>query len=229
MFVYETTAFKPDKRQKKLWEAVIANGTVVEFRRQGERELADWIARHFLALGKQIAPELCRYLIVQTGGSMTLLDGEISKIAAFSDGGQITKSDIDAVVEPVLEAMVFDISNAIAAGDYGAALEKLQTLLKKQEEPIAITAAIGSQMRRLNAARSLMDNGKSTDSLMRLCGMGEYPAKLTMAQARRLSSKFCESAVLLCLQTDEQLKTGYDEPERLVELLVLRLAQEARA
>lgn len=229
VFVYETTEFKPDRRQKKLWEALSTHAVLVEFRKQGERELADWIARHFAAQKKQISPDLCRYLIDRTGGAMTLLDGEISKITAFASGSQITKGDIDAVVEPVLEAVAFDISNAIAVGNYSAALEKLQTLLQKQEEPVAITAAIGSQMRRLNTARILIDSGKGTDSLMRLCALGEYPAKLTMGQARKLTSRFCETAVLLCLQADEQMKTGFGEAGQLLELLVLRLAQEARA
>lgn len=229
VLVYETTQFKPDKRQKKLWEAISHNATIVEFKKQGERELSDWIARHFAAQGKQISPDLCRYLIVQTGGAMTALSGEIGKIVAFSSGQQIARTDIDAVVEPVLEAMVFDISNALAVGDFSAALVKLQTLLQKQEEPITIVAAIGSQMRRLNTARILIDSGKGTDSLMQLCGLGEYPARLTMNQARRLSAQFCQKAVLLCLQTDEQLKSSYDAPERLLELLILQLAQEAQA
>lgn len=229
VLVYETVPFKPDKRQKKLWEAISRHATIVEFRKQGERELSDWVARHFAAQGKQISPDLCRYLIVQTGGAMTALSGEIGKIAAFSSGRQIARADIDAVVEPVLEAVVFDISNAIAVGDFSAALVKLRTLLQKQEEPITIMAAIGSQMRRLNGARILIDNGKGADSLMQLYGLGEYPARLTMNQARQLSSSFCQKAVLLCLQTDEQLKTSYDTPERLLELLILRLAQEAKA
>ena len=51
---------------------------------------------------------------------------------------------------------------------------------------------------------------------------------LTMDFARQLSQSFIDRAVLLCLETDEKLKTSYDEPERLLELLVLELAQEAR-
>lgn len=229
VFVYETVPFKPDKRQKKLWDAISQNATIVEFRKQGERELCDWITRHFAAQGKQIDFELCRYLIVQTGGAMTTLNGEIGKIAAFCSGTKVTKADINAVVEPVLEAVVFDISNAIAAGNFSLALTKLRTLLQKQEEPISIMAAIGSQMRRLHAARVLIDSGKGADSLMQLYGLGEYPARLTMNQAGRLSTAFCRRAVLLCLQIDEQLKTSADAPERLLELLILQLAQGDKA
>lgn len=228
VFLYETTEFKPDKRKKKLWDAISNHCRIVEFQKQEEHSLCSWIWRHFKAYGKEIPLDLCSYLIMQTGGSMTLLDSEINKIAVYASQQHISKSDIDAVVEPVLEAMIFDISNAIAEKNYHLALGKLQTLLKKQEEPIAIVATIGSQMRRLYCAKMLAEHGKGVDALMKLCGIGETPAKITMNQARRLSASFCEKAVLLCLQTDEQLKTSYDDKARLVELLLLRLSQEAK-
>ena len=40
--------------------------------------------------------------------------------------------------------------------------------------------------------------------------------------------KFCAKAAELILETDRQMKTSYDEPERLLEVLIMRLAQEAR-
>ena len=49
-----------------------------------------------------------------------------------------------------------------------------------------------------------------------------------MSQARRLSERFCERAVLLCCETDFKLKRSYDDPKRLLEMLVLTLAEEAR-
>ena len=38
----------------------------------------------------------------------------------------------------------------------------------------------------------------------------------------------CRQAVLLCCETDYRIKTSYDEPERLLETLILTLAEEAR-
>ena len=78
VFTYETVAWKPDKRYKKLWAAVEKYGTVVEFAKQDQRELINWVTRHFAAGGKQIRPDLCAYLIDITGGTMTALAGEIS-------------------------------------------------------------------------------------------------------------------------------------------------------
>ena len=129
VFTFETVAWKPDKRLKKLWDAIDKNATVVEFARQDQRDLIAWVSRHFAASQKRIDPNLCSYLIDITGGTMTALAGEISKICAYSGADQITKSDIDAVTEPVLDAVVFQMTDLLGEGNYGAALLKLQQLV----------------------------------------------------------------------------------------------------
>lgn len=228
VLTYETTQWKPDKRQKKLWEAIEKNASVVEFAKQEQRDLIAWVTRHFAANQKKIDPNLCSYLIDITGGTMTALAGEISKISAYSGAEQITKSDIDAVTEPVLDAVVFQMTDLLGEGKYGPALVKLHQLLKMQQEPIVILGAIGGHFRRLGAARTLLDHGRNSDELMCLCGIGEYPARKIMGAARNFSPDFCAKAAELILETDREMKTSYDDPERLLELLILRLAQEAR-
>lgn len=228
VFTYETVTWKPDKRLKKLWEAIDKNGSVVEFAKQGQRELVTWISRHFLARQKRISNELCAYLIDITGGTMTALSGEINKIAAYSGADEITKSDIDAVTEPVMDAVVFQMTDLLGEGKYGQALLKLQTLLKMQQEPLAILGAVGGHFRRLSTARTLLDHGKGSGELMKLCGIPDYPARKTMDAARRFSPAFCRKAAGLVMETDYKMKTSYDDPERLLEMLILELAQEAR-
>lgn len=228
VFTYETTPWKPDKRLKKLWEAISANGMVVEFAKQDPRELVPWITRHFAAKGKQISRELCTYLIDITGGTMTALSGEIQKIAAYSGADHIVRSDIDAVTEPVLDAVVFQMTDMLGQGQYAAALSKLQQLLKMQQEPLAILGAVGLHFRRISTARILIDNGKTASDLMKMTGLSNYPAQKTMDAARRFQRPFCAKAAELILETDRQIKTSFDDPNRLLELLILQLAQEAR-
>ena len=229
IFTYETVTWHPDKRLKKLWDAIDKNGSIVEFPKQDPRELIPWITRHFAGKGKQISRELCGYLIDITDGTMTSLAGEIQKIAAYSASDHIVREDIDAVTEPVLDAVVFQMTDLLSQGQYAAALTKLQQLLKMQQEPLSILGAVGSHFRRLSAARLLIDNGKTASDLMKLCNLSSYPAQKTMDAARRFSPKFCARASELVLETDRKIKTSFDDPDRLLELLILQLAQEARS
>lgn len=229
VFTYGITPWKVEKRLKKLYDAVESCGTVVAFEKQEQRDLIAWITRHFAAEKKRITPDLCSYLIEITGGTMTALAGEISKICAYSGSEQIVKSDIDAVTEPVLDAMVFQMTDLLSQGSYGPALMKLRQLFKMQHDPVAILGAIGSHFRKLSVARNLLDNGKQSGELMRLYApMKEYPARKLMTAAGRCSASFCRAAAQLVLETDHAMKTSYDDPQRLLEVLMLRLAQEAK-
>ena len=228
VFTYLTTSWKPDKRIKKLWEAIEGSGLIVEFAKQDQKDLIAWVTRHFAARGKRISSQLCAYLIDITGGTMTALIGEIEKICAYSGADEIHKSDIDAVTEPVLDAVVFQMTDLIGEGKYGQALLKLQELLKMQQEPPAILGAVGGSLRRIGMARTLMEAGKGSGELQKLCGIPDYPARKTMETARRFSGTFCAKAAELVLEADYAIKTSFDDSERILELLVLELAREAR-
>ena len=227
VFTYLTVGWKPDKRLKKLWEAV-DGGCIVEFAKQDQRDLIAWVTRHFAANKKRISTDLCAYLIDITGGTMTALSGEIDKICAYSGADEIRKTDIDAVTEPVLDAVVFQMTDLLSSGRYDQALLKLQQLLKMQQEPLAILGAVGGHFRRIGTARTLLDNGKNSSELQKLCGIPDYPARKTMEAARRFRPEFCRKAARLVLETDYKMKTSFDDSERLLELLILQLAQEAR-
>ena len=228
VFTYETVSWKPDKRQKKLWDAISSQGLIVEFPKQNQRDLISWVSRHFLNQGKRISNDLCAYLIEITDGTMTSLSGEIQKIVSYSGADEIKKSDIDAVTVPVLDAVVFQMTDMLSEGRYAQALDKLQQLLKMQQEPLAILGGIGGHFRRISAARTLLDHGRNASDLAKLYGIQDYPARKSMEAARKFRPEFCAKAAELVLETDRKIKTSFDDPARLVELLILELAQEAR-
>ena len=228
VFTYETVQWKPDKRIKKLWEPISDHALIVDFEKQNQRELISWVSRHFLSRGKRISNDLCAYLIDITDGTMTTLSGEIHKICSYSGADEIKRSDIDAVTEPVLDAVVFQMTDLLSEGNYGSALVKLQQLLKMQQEPIQILGAIGGHFRRISTARTLLDHGRNATELAKLYGIQDYPARKSMEAARRFRPEFCKKAAELVLETDRMMKTSFDDQQRLLEMLILRLAQEGK-
>lgn len=229
VFSYDTVAWKLNKQYKKLADVVVKNAQIVEFAKQSERMLLDWVAKHFHAEGKTISEDDARYLLFLTDSSMSVLAGEIGKLASYASGTEVRKSDIDAVVVPVLTAQSFQISDAIAKGEFEKALRILQDLFAMQTEPLMILGAIGSQLRRMHYAKLITGCGKGQETLMALAEIrSSYAAGLTMQAARRVSDGFCKKAVELCLEADRTIKSSLDEPERTLEVLIAQLSGEAR-
>ena len=52
---------------------------------------------------------------------------------------------------------------------------------------------------------------------------------MSLKTARQLPLAWCARAVTLCAEADYQLKTSFDDPARLMELLLLRLLAEDAA
>ena len=229
IFYYDTIPYKPDGKMKKLTAAIETYGHPVEFYKQSSRELGEWITRHFRSEGKTIRPDVAEYLIFLTGGGMHALDGEIRKLSAYCPGQEIRKEDIDAVTEPTLTAAAFDVTDAMEAGNGDAVLQHLHTMLRMQEDPLAILASVGTHFRRLLAAKTVRAAGGGAAELMPMVGSGsEYYVKKLLRQADGLDEAFCRQAVLDCFETDKAFKSYAQDNVMLLEVLLLKLTKRGK-
>lgn len=228
VFVYDLLEYKPNKTYKKLCAALDKQVSVVKFDIQDKSDLINWIRRRFRALGKDIDAHAAEHLIFTCGGLMTGLVPEIEKIGAYARGKAVTIEDINAVADPVLDAVVFNMTNAVTRGDYNSASEILGQLLKKQEEPFLILSVIGKELRRLYTARIALDEGRDKLWLMEQWGMrSDYPARLLFDAARRTRREWCARSLELCEALDRRMKSekGIDDAGEL-KLLLMELAQK---
>jgi DNA polymerase-3 subunit delta len=226
VFVYDLVEYKGDARTK-LAGALKQYGTVVNFIRQEQGDLVDWVRRRFRALGKDIDSRLALDLIFMCGDLMTNLVGEIEKIGAYAKQKHITRADIEAVATPQLDAVVFRMTDAIGEGNFDRAASVLGALYQMQEPPVKIMWSLGRQMRQLYSARLALEQGRGSAYVASLWGIKPYPADKLMHSARRFSLKWCRNAVIACGKTDLAMKsTGQDGGELLTTLL-LQLATPA--
>ena len=224
VFVYDLLEYKSDARTR-LAALLKEKGSVVPFNRQGQGDLIDWISRRFRALDHDIGTEDAKYLIFLCGDLMNNLISEIGKIGAYARHHRVTRQDIDAVATPQLDAVVFQMTDAIAAGNFDKAAEVLGDLFHMQEKPVALLAALGRQLRQLYTARLALEEKKGVPYLMELWGMkSSYPAERLMGAARRFSLAWCRWAVIRCGQTDLAMKSGGGDGEDLLTALLMELA-----
>lgn len=228
VFVYDLIEYRGDARTK-LAAVLKEHGAVVQFARQSQGDLTDWVRRRFKAMGKEIDTRLALDFILLCGDLMTTLIGEIEKVGAYARGPRITRADIDAVATPQLDAVVFQMTDAIGEGNFDRAAAVLGELLQMQEPPIRILWSLGRQLRQIYSARLALESGKGSASVAALWGIKPYPADKLFRSARRFTLPWCRRAVVRCARTDLAMKsTGRDGRELLVSLL-LELAAPAEA
>lgn len=227
VFYYDTMEFKPDKRLS-LWKLLEAHGQVVEFDQSSAASLIPWVRRHFYELGKTIDAPECEYLLFLCGASMENLLTEIAKIAAGTAGEHIDRGDIDALASRVLEATVFELTDCLIEGQYSKGLMILRDLFDRKQEPVAILAAVTKQLQRLYGAKLAAGSGRTENEVAQMLGFkSAYPARRLLQSARRCSLDYLRWVQQACLETDLALKSNLPDPQRSVELLLLRFAEAA--
>ena len=226
VFLYEQVPYKRDGKMKKLCAALNEYVQEVEFVQQERSDLLKWLKRRFAATGHDIDQTAADHLLFTCGSLMRGLIPEIEKIAAYARHERITVADIDAVAEPVLDARIFDMTNAVTARNYDRAAAILADLLRMQTEPIAILAALGKELRRLYTARLALDGGKDRVWLKELWSMSsDYPAKLLLQAAKNVDHDWCRQAVKRSQTLDRRMKSERNmDSEGELKLFLMELA-----
>lgn len=219
VFVYSAIEYNPDKRLKTTKD-LLKHAEAVEFAVQEESKLVKWIIGHFEQAGKEISRQDAMYLAEITGGLMNSLSSEIEKVAAYSGSPQIKRSDIDAVVVPVLDAVAWRLTDALVQRNHKKAMQILDTLLQMREVPHKLIFSISLKMRQLLAARVCIESKISKGEFMKMSGVySDYPAEILMNTARKTTLGYCRNAVLACSQTAKELNSASEPEARIIELV----------
>ncbi len=91
---------------------------------------------------------------------------------------RVTRQDIDAVAIPVIDAVVFQMTDALTRKNLDKAFSVLGDLLRLQQAPIKILAVLGKQLRQLYSARVALESGQGEPVAHGPVGMrSSYPAE----------------------------------------------------
>ena len=227
VFVYDLLAYKPDK--SKLATLLKQEGAAVHFQRQEQKTLAAWICRQFEKAGKLVDSADAEYLIFLVGDLMHDLSAEIGKIAAYTPNQRVTRGDMDAVAVPKVEAVVYQMTDAMARKDFDKAASVLADLLHSREPGVMILSVMGKYFRQLYTARLFLSAGKSREEFMDMWAMKSgYQADKLLGAARGFSLPWCRYAVRRCAETDLLLKNTYGQEGEVLTALLMELASGRR-
>ena len=227
VFLYDLITYKADARTK-MAAVIKSKGEVVNFIRQEQGDLTDWVRRRFRAMHKEIDSRLALEFIFLCGDLMQNLVGEIEKVGSYAKFDKITREDINAVATPQLDAVVFQMTDCIGQGNFDRAMAVLGELYQMQEPPIKIMWSLSRQMRQIYSARLIQERNYPASQVASLWGLTSYPAEKIAQSARRFSLTWCRHAVVRCGETDHAMKSTGQDGQALLTALLLELAVPIR-
>lgn len=214
---------KADAR-KKLYRAIQKHGAVVTFSPLSDAELNAWIIKSFHALGKRCAPQTASLLAFTVGNDTAQLRAEMEKISALcGEREDVADEDVRAVATRSIECTVFDMVDAVVAGQEGRAFSLLKDMLLSGSDRIGILAMLLRQYRLLQHVKIMQFEKKPAQEIKQRLGIAPFAAERCIRQAAAYSGREIKQAVDICLDTEYRIKSGRLNQEGALEAAMLAI------
>ena len=226
VFELERSKLKTGKRAQKLIAQCKALGYTEELAKPKPFELKMMMIDRAKEQKTTLPDGAAAALLERCGEDPFLLENEVDKLCALSGYQTVTTAMVAEMGTVSLEADVFEMIRMITAKNATGACKKLQTLLRLQQEPIPITAAmIGSYVDlyrvKLGAAKR-----KSYSTVFKDFGYkgSDYRLKRSAETASHYTLPQLEACMQILLELDKSLKSQPVSAQTLLETALCRLA-----
>lgn len=214
---------KADAR-KKLYTAIKKVGGVVSFAPLTDAELNAWIVKTFAGLGKSVSPQTASVLSFTVGSDTALLRREIEKLAALAgDRDTVTEEDVHTVATRSVECTVFEMVDAVVAGQQGKAFGFLRDMLTTGSDRLGILAMLLRQFRLMQHIKIMQFEKLSAGEIKQRLGIAPFAAERCMRQAAGYTGGQVKKAVQICLNTEYMVKSGGYNQEGALEKAMLEI------
>ena len=214
---------RPDAR-KKLYTAVKKLGGIVTFSPLRDLELTHFVTSSFRDLGKECDERTADLLIFTCGSDTGLLLTEIAKIASHAgDAPTIHPDSVRALATPSAECTVFQMVDAVVAGQSARAFLLMRNQLLMGTERIYMLSMLLRQFRLLQHIRIMQYEKKSPAEIRSALGVPSFAADQYIRQASGYTNGQVKSAVSICFDTEYAIKSGRLNQEGALEAVMLKL------
>ena len=205
--------------------------------------LAEFLDQRLKEAGKRIESKAREMVLIRAGEELWAVHQELEKLFLYvGEESWIRVKDVEEVFLDQAEAWVFDLTASIASCDLMQALEQLTHLLSQGEHPLKLLATMGSEVRRLLAARHLMDGemrqrwrqGMTFPEFQRsvlqqsapLVARSPYGDYLSFQRAENFTTQELRRYLGWIYQADIRLKSTGNPPRMTMERLILEMCLE---
>ena len=220
-------AEKADQRLK-FFSAFKKHGELVKLDPLYERQLPDFVRGEAKARGVTIAPDAVTMIVAEIGAELGQLADAVERLAMYAgERKQITAEDVDKVVATTRQRSVFELANAVGAGDRAQALAMLSSMLGARESGVRIVAMLARHLRQLWITSELLQRTRDKFEIASALGIPPFFADDIIRQARTLDGARAKRMHAALFNADKNLKSSRLDDARLLEALILELTTSA--
>ena len=245
------TALQVDRRSRlykrfdELGGALYVGPERDRYGKISRESLLEFINQRLKPTGKTLEPRAREMILTRSGDNLRALDQELEKLFLYaSERPTISGQDVDAVFVDQGEGWIFDLTRAVGERNPVAALAHLARLTAQGEHPLRLLATLAAEMRRLLAARQLIEGelravwkrGMSYQQFQQqvlpqgtpLLTRNAYADYMCFERANQFSLSELRAHMEGIFDTDLRLKSSGGDPRLVMERLLLGMCLRPR-
>ena len=151
-----------------------------------------------------------------------IIKREVDKLDCYAIGREITKEDIDKLIQNKSEDDIFDLVEYISIRRVEKAIDLLDELLFKADQHMLIISSIGNHFKRLYEIKVYLGRGKRLDFFMSKYRLPQFVCEKLMNQASKFSIKQLSELIKVCVNTETKLKSSTTDKHMEMELMLFK-------
>ncbi len=232
----------PDKRSgiyKRILELKNKNlAEIGEFSTPAGFQFDNWIKKRIEKLGGKISQEAVSAFAVSLGKGFAQRDkkkkviqsfdlweanNEIEKLASYCWNREITKADVELLVESKVDMNIFKLIDSISLRNKSQAALLLSSQIEKGLSENYILTMLAYQFRNLLKVKSLLNQGMFSSEIAAETGMHPFIVQKSVQQCRNFEIAKLKKIYKKLYDADVAIKTGKMDPRLTLDLLVVSI------
>lgn len=198
------------KVQQRLLKAVEkGGGEVREFGAPKPWEMPKWVTERAREAGLHLDGEGAKALVAIVGTGQQRLTREIEKLAiAAHPENRLTADAVERFAAGDTSPQVYDLADALVAGDVEQTLALAEDLAAADERPAKLMYPVVRRLREVHRAAELLGTGVSEAAVAKEMRLPPWAAKRIVAKARKAHRDTLERAICTFADLEVEMRGG---------------------
>lgn len=221
-----------DKREKatklKKLMALDKHITIVNIEKLKGAALYNRVYEMFTLKGLKIGRIQLRYFCDMVENNMDIIEMEIDKLLNYTEGREITKDDIDILLPRKGEQDIFDLVEFISIKKADRAIDLMNDLINKGENPIVILSQIREQFQKLYRVKIKISKGYKVEDIreeflsVNRINLPNFVVEKFITQSKKFSENQLARCIKLCANTEKTLKSTSSNAKSEMEIMIIK-------